>query len=521
MKNGPAVMRWSSTSSIWSQGGEEHKARHASVPGAAVPPEKQARVHDAEISHQERVRRRVKEQRLRAMSPWAHKPRDLYGFPVENAAAYLRWAEEWTLRQQQRQAEWDRALRAGAAGRLEPVPPNARAWVWRQRASGGRVYELLRGREPSAEERREIDKDVGRTFNASDVLQEKLSRVLAAFSCLHERSYTQGMSLVLAGLLAVLDGDEGIAFDLLVVIREHILCGYYCPSMAGVKVDTALLRELLRERLDLEVTEARLLLVWSRWTLPLFLDCLPSEACFCVWDLLLERGAAGLFAVGLALGEHFRELLESEEEDDVAVCVQIDLRMGEMYDTSELLARAAEFLEDGELNSTRLCLLRAVRRGEGNRGPDRFNFPAPEEQAAPLAVSAAAAQRTGASPASGVVSSSPTSIFTSIASFLSRATSPSSLAPLSSSPPSAPSLVVPKRVCAFCNVAAENMNLYKWASLGESVARPICAECFAKLKCTACQKHRPDVVDGLCGNCHHPSRPRSATIGPDDERAIM
>jgi hypothetical protein len=228
------VVRWSSTSSIWSQGGEEHKARHVSVPGPVVPAEETRA--QAEISHQERVRRRVKEQRLRAMSPWAHKPRDLYGFPVENVEAYLRWAEEWTRRQHQRQADFDRALQESALGRVGAVPPNARAWLWRQRASGGRVYEMLRGREPSADEQREIDKDVGRTFNASAVLQEKLSRVLSAFSCLYERSYTQGMSLVLAGLLAVLDGDEGIAFDLLVVLREHVLCGYYCPSMAGVKV---------------------------------------------------------------------------------------------------------------------------------------------------------------------------------------------------------------------------------------------------------------------------------------------
>jgi hypothetical protein len=202
--------------------------------------------------------------------------------------------------------------------------------------------------------------------------------------------------------------------------------------------------------------------------------------------------------------------------------------MAELYDPTELLARAAEFLEDGELNSTRLGLLRAMRRGEGDRGPDRFNFPAPEDQPAPLPPPAAPAQQPqpqqpsqrlrDSSPSSGAVNTSPTSIFTSIATFLGRAASPQSHVPVAPSQPSAPSLVLPKRVCAFCDTAAENMSLYKWASLGESVARPICADCFAKLKCTACMKHRPDVVDGLCGNCHHPSRPRSATIGPDDQR---
>ena len=516
------MARWSSASSLWTQGGEERKTRQASAPETAVPPADNVRA-EAEISHQERVRRRVKEQRLRAMSPWAHKPRDLYGFPIEDAEAYLRWTEQWTQQQQRRQAEFDARLRAGPTGRAGPVPPNARAWVWRQKASGGRIYALLRGREPSAEERREIDKDVGRTFNASAVLQEQLARVLAAFSCLHERSYTQGMSLVLAGLLAVLDGDEGIAFDLLGVIREHILSGYYCPSMVGVRSDVGLLQELLRTLLELQVQEARLLLVWARWTLPLFLDCLPSEACFCLWDLILDRGAAGLFAVGLALLEHFRELLESEEEDDVAICVQIDLQMGAMYDTSQVLARAAELLEHGELDSTKLALLRAMRRGEGNTAPDRFNFPPlPEEEkqqppppppSLPPQLQQQQQQRgnSGSSPAN--VSSSPPSIFTSIASFLSRAASPQSLV----SAAAAPSLVVlPKRVCSFCGVAAENMNLYKWASLGESVARPICAECFAQLKCEVCLKHRPDVVEGRCGNCDHPSRPRSATIGPDD-----
>ncbi len=517
----PPVPRWSSSSSLWRppERGADDKQRHSSLHADALPPQ-ETRLN-AEISHQERVRRRVKEQRLRAMSPWDHQPRDLWGFPLENAPSYLAWHAAWSAGQHERQARFEKGLREGRLAPGEGVPANARAWVWRHKAAGGRVYEAVRGKEPGAMERMEIAKDVSRTFNASAELQEQLSRVLLAFSHVHPKSYTQGMSLVLAGLLAVLEGDEGIAFDLLTVVREQLLCGYYCPSMAGVRADVALLGELLRSKTGLAVQPARLLLVWSRWALPLFLDSLPSEACFQVWDLLFERGSAALFAVGMALVSRFAELLQSEQLDDVAVCVAIDVEMAEMYDVASVIALALEFLEDGDLDSTRLNLVRSLRHGEPFAG-SRFTFPAPENAAPESSSTPRSSGSNKASPsasAPSLATSPPAGFFTSIASFLSRATSP----PGATAPAAAPATVVavPARVCAFCECVSESMNLYKWASLGESVARPICAPCFDKLKCRVCLKHRPDVVEELCGGCDTTRaslRPRAGTINTFAEK---
>jgi hypothetical protein len=199
-----------------------------------------------------------------------------------------------------------------------------------------------------------------------------------------------------------------------------------------------------------------------------------------------------------------------EEEDDVSVCCEIDACMTRVrgLDMDDLLSSALGFCEEAGLCNQRL----ALQRGVGLALQRRIVFP-----------DVSSRRRSPFAP--GSASSSPPGIFGSIASFLSRSSNTSP-----TSPPVLP------RVCAFCATEEGEIGLYKWASLGEArlhflpssflllfnkentvpqtVARAICAKCFATLLCQKCGKHRPDVEEGVCGSCNgNMTRERSGTIG--------
>ncbi len=289
-------------------------------------------------------------------------------------------------------------------------------------------------------EERQIDNDIGRTFGISEERRKQAIRsILVKFCSVYRGSYTQGMSLVVCALLAVTE-DGALTFELLRHVHNKLLPNYYCHTMHGVKVDVGIFIALIRAHIpELEnVSDARFSLLWSRWAIALFCDSLPSFWCFQLWDVLFQHGAKMLFSFALAVLQEFQSTVR-DGEDDVSVCVALDENLMSLkLDFENLLDCAFSICESAMLCNERLALQRI---------------------AGPVVQSRVTFAKRRASPLSAPVSSSssPTGLFGSIASFLSRTSSPTS------SPPN----TISGRQCAFCLTEEGEIGLYKWASLGE------------------------------------------------------
>ena len=224
-------------------------------------------------------------------------------------------------------AELRRLVRKG-------IPPELRGSVWqvlsgsteRQAAHKAGYYaELVRKAEvEGAGCRTEIEKDLRRTFPDNHLYESEeglgmLRRVLLAYS-LHNPTvgYAQSMNFICA--LCLLFMDEEQAFWLLTFIVEELTCidhtpsstspaqlsYYYQSDLAGVHIDQAVFKDLLKDRLPrVSAHFDKLALplgpVTVNWFLCLFVNTLPLETSLHVWDCLFSEGVKTLFRCALAL----------------------------------------------------------------------------------------------------------------------------------------------------------------------------------------------------------------------------
>ena len=180
------------------------------------------------------------------------------------------------------------------------------------------------------EQLEQIDKDLGRTFPshafiATHAGQASLRRLLRAY-CVGRNprtGYCQGMNFLAALLLCVMERSEEAAFWLLLVMVERLLpSDYFTDGLTGVRVDSGILLDLMRERLPalhshFERTGVlpMLPLVTTHWFISLFVFWLPSESLLRLWDCFFCDGLKSknkvFFRASLAIFKlHERPLLE-------------------------------------------------------------------------------------------------------------------------------------------------------------------------------------------------------------------
>uniref|UniRef100_A0A2N9IL30 Rab-GAP TBC domain-containing protein n=1 Tax=Fagus sylvatica TaxID=28930 RepID=A0A2N9IL30_FAGSY len=196
--------------------------------------------------------------------------------------------------------------------------------------------------------KRQIEKDIPRTFPGHPALDDNgrnsLRRLLVAYAR-HNPSvgYCQAMNFF-AGLLLLLMPEEN-AFWTLVRVMDDYFGGYYTEEMIESQVDQLVFEELMRERFPklvnhLDYLGVQVAWISGPWFLSIFVNMLPWESVFRVWDVLLFEGnRVMLFRTALALMELYGPALVTTKDAGDAITLLQSLA-GSTFDSSQLVLTA-------------------------------------------------------------------------------------------------------------------------------------------------------------------------------------
>ncbi|XP_043481118.1 uncharacterized protein LOC122510496 isoform X3 [Leptopilina heterotoma] len=190
--------------------------------------------------------------------------------------------------------------------------------------------------------------------------QAVLRRVLLGFARWNKSvGYCQGLNVLAALILQVVDRAESLAVKVMIYLIEGVLPeGYFADNLRGLSVDMAVFRDLLRIRLPrlskhLEAlqTDAKdkatgssyeppLTNVFTmQWFLTLFCHCLPQEAVFRVWDLIFLEGDEVLLRTALSIWEGLSDRIMTVKSADEFYSIMgvLTREMLEFTDTNNLI----------------------------------------------------------------------------------------------------------------------------------------------------------------------------------------
>ena len=160
----------------------------------------------------------------------------------------------------------------------------------------------------------------GCSWSANERDRATLKRVLLAFARYNKSiGYCQGLNILAAVILDVVDMNEEYGLMILIYLVDSILPNFFANNLRALAIDMAVFREWLRiyhgklhehlQKLQSSsqdasgtIYEPPLLNVFTiQWFLTLFATCLPRVATLRVWDALMIEGNEILFRTGLVL----------------------------------------------------------------------------------------------------------------------------------------------------------------------------------------------------------------------------
>ncbi|KAJ8668506.1 hypothetical protein QAD02_010169 [Eretmocerus hayati] len=195
--------------------------------------------------------------------------------------------------------------------------------------------------------------------------QVVLRRVLLGFARWNKSvGYCQGLNVLAAQILQVVDRDECAAVKVMIHLIEGVLPeAYFAENLRGLSVDMAVFRDLLRYRLPklskhLESLqfdpkdksagssyEPPLTNVFTmQWFLTLFCHCLPQDAVLRVWDLIFLEGDDVLLRTALAIWEGIsdRIMTVTSADEFYSIMGVLTREMLEFTDTNHLIKSIVE-----------------------------------------------------------------------------------------------------------------------------------------------------------------------------------
>nr|XP_025864686.1 growth hormone-regulated TBC protein 1 [Vulpes vulpes] len=320
---------------------------------------------------------------------------DPYGFerPEDfDYAAYEEFLSTYLVILTRRAIKWSKLLkgsssvqRSGTVKRYirKGVPLEHRARVWmgvsgaqaQMDQNPGYYHRLLQG-ERSDRLEEAIRTDMNRTFpdnvkfrkNADPCLQKTLYNILLAYGRHNEGvGYCQGMNFI-AGYLLLVTKSEEESFWLLDALLGRILPDYYGPAMLGLKTDQEVLGELVKTKLPavaalMDGHGVLWTLVVSRWFICLFVDILPVETVFRIWDCLFNEGSKIIFRVALTLiKQHQGFILEATSVVDICERFKEITRGSLVTDCHTFMQKI--FSEPGSLSMATITRLRESCRAK-------------------------------------------------------------------------------------------------------------------------------------------------------------
>ncbi|CAK9295603.1 unnamed protein product [Gordionus sp. m RMFG-2023] len=187
----------------------------------------------------------------------------------------------------------------------------------------------------------QIIKDLHRTNTAgvsgSSLSEEDrviLKRVLLAFARWNKKiGYCQGLNVIAALIIDVMEHNAENAFKVMIYLIEHILPPrYYTNNLTGLTVDMSVFRDLLSIRFPYLASHLEKLrqnvakydvyeppltnLFTMQWFITLFATCFPRETVLRIWDCLLLRGSEILLRTALVFWNKISRLLVVAENPD-------------------------------------------------------------------------------------------------------------------------------------------------------------------------------------------------------------
>lgn len=179
-----------------------------------------------------------------------------------------------------------------------------------------------------------IEADVARTFPNDKKFQESggpesLRQVLIELAKQDkELGYCQSLNFIAANFLMVLSSQEMALAAVRQLIMKLQTRQWYTDGMRQLRGDTAVLEEMVRERLPavhqvLTLHRFDFLFVTSKWFLCLFAATLTDEVLRRVWDVLLVDGIEAVFRISISLfALHQESILQVKSEDGLIHMMQ-------------------------------------------------------------------------------------------------------------------------------------------------------------------------------------------------------
>jgi len=193
----------------------------------------------------------------------------------------------------------------------------------------------------------QIEKDVNRTFPdlhftpTGHEFQASLRRLLRAYAVRNPAlGYCQSMNFIAGGLLIFMDEEQ--SFWMLCWIVENLLNGYFTEKMVGLQVDTIIFEQLMKQYLP-EINDHlrnigfNFILCTVQWFLCLFMNSVPSETAFRIWDMVFYCGTKPLLEAALNIMRHY----ESEifrRSDPVDIVSFLSRSLPAIFDPTFLVA---------------------------------------------------------------------------------------------------------------------------------------------------------------------------------------
>lgn len=202
--------------------------------------------------------------------------------------------------------------------------------------------DLLRVEVP---EDRQIQLDIGRTFPHLPAFtserQCSLGRVLRAYAaCRPDVGYCQGMNFV-AGLLVLASDCEEEAFKVMLCLMDNYnLAGFYRASFPLLKryviaADHLLLRDSPALHGHLRDQGVQPFLYMHEWLLSVFVDCMPPNLVFDIFDLITQKGLVMLVPVVVSILRSLEGRLLSMQFEEIFTYLKAFKRMDESHETRD------------------------------------------------------------------------------------------------------------------------------------------------------------------------------------------
>jgi hypothetical protein len=202
------------------------------------------------------------------------------------------------------------------------IPPELRGQIWfcisganarmKQQSDTNLYNNLLQKHKGQiTTETRQVDADIDRTFPHHPYFsikstQDSLRNVLYTYSFYNPSiGYCQSMNYI-AGVLLLHMSEEQAFWTLDVILRDYLPKDLYDTTMNGLKCEVHVLSELAHDRAPkvskhLQKLDIDFLLFSTRWFMCLYVNTVPMETAFRIWDAFFVEGYKILFRISVSL----------------------------------------------------------------------------------------------------------------------------------------------------------------------------------------------------------------------------